>query len=129
MVTRRISMKTTTIAFLLALAPLASAQEFKPVDVKPGLWETTMKMDMAGMLARNMPQIPAERLAQLPPEQRQRIEAMMKGGSMPPSTSKSCITREMLDKGLSFHHDNSCTYKVTASSSNSQTMHMDCSKG
>lgn len=125
-------MKTTILALAAVLLPvMASAQEIKPIDVKTGLWETTVTNEVSGMPAMTMPQIPPDKLAQLPPEQQARIQAMMKGGSGGPrtTTAKSCLTREMLDKGLSFQKDNSCTYKLTNSSSSKQEIHMECSRG
>src|SRR5579863_7235884 len=106
-------MKTTIFAILTALAPLAaSAADIKPIDVKPGLWETTVKNDVTGMPAMQMPQIPEETLNRMPPEQRARVEAMMKGrGAGGTNTSKSCITQEMVNQGLNFQNDKSCTYK------------------
>src|SRR5579872_2966162 len=100
-------MKTTLFVLAATLAPLACAQEIKPIDIKTGLWETTTKMEMAGM--PQMPQIPPERLAQMPPEARARVEALMKGQGG--GTARSCITREMLDKGLNFNADKACTYR------------------
>ena len=60
-------MKNVSLLTLaLLLYPLASwsADELKPLDVKPGLWETTMTSQMSGM-----PPIPPEALARLTPEQ------------------------------------------------------------
>src|SRR5579864_9222764 len=116
-------MKTTTFVLFSMLAPLLGrAQDIKPLDIKVGLWETTATTEMAGMPAMQMPQIPPDKLAQLPPEQQARIQAMMKGKAGAPrtSTTKSCITREQLEKGLSFQQDKACTYKVASSSSSKQ---------
>lgn len=110
--------------------PLASqADDFKPMDVKLGLWETASKTDMPGMPA-SLPQIPEETLAKMPPEQRARIEAMMKGRGAPGSmTTRSCLTRESLDRGLNFQNDKSCTYKVTGSSASKEQVHVECDRG
>lgn len=56
----------------------------------------------------------------------------MKGrGAGGPNTNtvKSCITREMLDKGLNFQNDKSCTYKVNSSSAGKQEIHLECTRG
>jgi hypothetical protein len=124
-------MKTLILAGLAVLLPLA-AQEIKPFDVKLGLWETAVKTEVSGVPAMSaIPQIPEETLAKLPPEQRARIEAMMKGrgaggpGSM---TTKVCVTRESLNRGFG-QNDKACTYKVLSSSPNKQVVHMECTRG
>ena len=58
---------------------LSAADKLTPLNVKEGLWEITVTHSMTGM--PNMPAIPPDALAKLPPEQRARMEAMMKGGS------------------------------------------------
>ena len=57
----------------------------------------TVTHSMSGMPA--IPNIPPDVLAKMPPEQRARVEAAMKGG---PSTDvrKECITKEKLEKQL-----------------------------
>lgn len=118
--------------FLLAgvmMCPLVvSAQEIKPIDVKPGLWENTVSTQISGLQMPNMPQLTPEQLAQMPPQARARIEAMTKGA---PQTTvvKSCVTREQLSKPLLDNGDKSCTYKLNGSTSSSQTIHMECARG
>ena len=117
-------------ALLLAAAALP-AQDVKPFDIKVGLWETSTTTEMSGMAMPNMPQIPPEALARMPPEQRARIEAMMKGrgGSPNAMTVKSCMTKESLDRGALFNQqDKSCTMKVVSSTPSKQVMHMDCTR-
>jgi uncharacterized protein DUF3617 len=125
-------MKTTILAFLAVLSPLVSraADEIKIFDVKPGLWESTSKSEMTGMPAMaSMPQIPEESLAKMPPEQRARVEAMMKGRSGGPqtNTSRSCVTRESLSRGFG-QMDKTCTYKVVSSSPAKMDMHIECNR-
>jgi len=108
------------------------AQDIKPFDVKLGLWETTSTTEMNGMAMPNMPQIPPEALAQMPPEQRARIEAMMKGrgGSGPGTTTRYCVTKESLQRPMAFgQQERACTTKVVSSTSSKQVMHMDCTRG
>jgi len=115
---------------IVILCPAATwAQDIKPVDVKPGLWENTTTTEMSGMAMPQMPQLTPEQLAQLPPEARARLQAM-KGGMGTPrvSTSKACITKEQLSKPLS-NIDQSCTAKLVSSTSSSQQIHFDCSRG
>jgi len=124
-------MKTTIVALLTLFSPLlASADDIIKLDVKPGLWETSTKTEMSGMPAMQMPQIPEETLAKMPPEQRARVEAMMKGrgmGGPMSNTSRSCQTRETIDKGFG-QRDQACTYKVTNSLFAKQEIHVDCTR-
>jgi hypothetical protein len=123
-------MKTTVLAFLTAFSPLlVGADNAITIDVKPGLWETTVKSEMSGVTMQ-MPQIPEETLAKMPPEQRARVEAMMKGRGMNnTNTTRSCITREMISQGLAYQNDKSCSYKLTGSSSSRQDIHVECTRG
>jgi hypothetical protein len=108
------------------------ADDIKPFDAKPGLWETTNTTEITGMPV--MPQIPPEALAKMTPEQRAQFDAMMKGrgaaGGPRSTTTKSCLTREALERGLAFHQsDKSCAPKVVSSSSSKQVMHVECDQG
>jgi hypothetical protein len=107
------------------------AQDIKPIDIKPGLWENTVTTQMSGMNMPSMPPISPDQLAKMPPEARARVEAMMKGGAGAPqtSTNKSCITKENLSKAIFDNGDKSCTYKLLNSSSSSQKIHVDCTRG
>jgi hypothetical protein len=127
---------TTTILFSIAvLCPLAAltAQEIKPFDVKPGLWEDTTNIEMLQVPAipqSAMPQLTPDQLAKMPPAARQQLENMMagRGGAPITTTTKSCITREMLDKAMAFG-DNSrtnCTRKIVNSSPGKFELHFDC---
>jgi Protein of unknown function (DUF3617) len=117
-------------ALLLSSAALP-AQDIKPFDVKLGLWETTSTTEMSGMAMPNMPQIPPDALSRMPPEQRARVEAMMKGrgGAARPVTTKVCITKETLAHAGAFGQtDKSCTMTVVSSTPSKQVMHMDCTR-
>ena len=80
-----------------------------------------------------MPQIPPETLAKMPPAQRAQIEGMMKGrgpGSPHAVTTKSCMTKESIEKAQAFSQsDKSCTSKVVSSSSTKMVMHVECTEG
>jgi hypothetical protein len=117
-------MKNLTLSALMLLAPLAcrAADTATPLDVKPGLWESTVNLQ-----ANGMPVIPEATLAQLPPEQRAKIEAAMKSAN----TSQSCRTAESLSKPLSFgdRPGSNCTRTLTSSSSGGMEFHMECVNG
>lgn len=110
-------MCTKLISCLIVLLPLALFAAEKPtmLNVKEGLWEVTVTHPSNGM--------PEDALAKLPPEQRARIEEMMKqkGVSMSGNTTvvKSCVTREKIEKGMAFatENRNNCTRTIVNSSS------------
>jgi uncharacterized protein DUF3617 len=83
---------------LCASVVLAGAGDFRPLNVKTGLWEETWTSTSSG--APPMSADMQARLAQMTPEQRARIEAYMK--SMTSGTPKTrifkvCITKEKLN--------------------------------
>ena len=116
-------MRTKLICFLIVLASPALFAEDKPnLNVKEGLWETTVTHPSNGM-----PGMPPDALASLPPDQRARVEEMMKqkGMSMSGNTTvvKNCVTKEKIEKGMAFaaentaKKDNNCTRTTVNSSS------------
>ena len=119
-------MRNLTLFALILLAPLAgrAADEMTPLDVKPGLWESTVTIQSSGM-----PGIPEETLAKLPPEQRARMEAAVK--APPHVTSRSCRTSETLKKPLEFgdRANSSCKRTVVSSSPGAMEFHLECNNG
>jgi len=115
---------------LACLPPLAGwAADVAPMDVKLGLWETTVTSQMSGM-----PSIPAEALAKLTPEQRAKMEAGMQGrggGSSRTTTAKHCVTKETLNGPLAFVNDKdqNCKRTVVSSTGAKQDIHMECTSG
>jgi hypothetical protein len=124
-------MRILAIATLTLFGAAASwaADSITPLDVKTGLWES--KTTMSGLPnMRATPSIPTEQLAKLPPEQRARVEAMMKsrvgGGGM---TTKVCITPESLSSGQAFSRvQNGCTRKIVSATSAKQEIHLECNQ-
>ena len=99
------------------------AGDFTPLNVKEGLWEVTVTHTMTGMPAVN---IPADAMAKMPPEQRARMEAMMKGGAST-DVRKECITKEKLEKQSAFSDDRKeCTHTVLNSTSSKLEMKIHC---
>jgi hypothetical protein len=121
-----------TALFLAATA--AWAADPTPLDLKTGEWEYTVTMQMSGMgqpSAAKMPQIPADQLAKLPPEQRAKIEAALKQAgniaSGKPTTSKNCVKQEDLVRLNPLGNaDKSCKLTVINSSRSKLEAHMDC---
>ncbi len=134
-----ITMKSILLITVALLAPLTTwaADDIKPFDGKPGLWETTSTTEMSGMPAMPaMPQIPPEQLAKMTPQQRAQVEAMMKsrmgaaGGAPQSNTTKVCLTADSFKNALAMSQNReNCTNKLTASTSSSQTIHMECTQG
>lgn len=96
------------------------------LNVKLGLWETTVTSTMTGM--PSIPSIPDSALAQLPPDQRAKIQQMIEERNGKPTTAKSCLTKEKLQKSNPFQNaPKGCTYTVTSSTSSKMEVKMDCS--
>ena len=119
-----------SLAFvLLSSSALWASDQLQWPDVKTGLWETTMTHSpISGM---GMPNIPPDVLAKLTPEQRARMEDMMKnkGAGSKTTTVKSCITKEKLEKRLAFRDErNECTHTVVSSSSKGFEVKVHCAQ-
>lgn len=119
-------MRLTILA--LVLSPLLSKAD-QPLDVKLGLWETVSRTELPALPA-SRPQIPPDALARMTPEQRARIEAILKSRGTPGAiTTRSCLTRESLEHGLNLRNDQACTYKLTGSSAIRQQIQVECRQG
>ncbi len=117
--------KLVISSILLLTGMLWAADKLTPLNVKPGLWETTRTYKRVGA-----PPIPPEMLARLTPEQRARFEERMKANSAAhstTSTTKSCVTREDLEKTPKFGQDNSeCAYTILTSTSTTAKGKISC---
>jgi len=119
-------MKTPRIALFLVFAalPVLAADS---LPVKPGLWETTVEIDMAGLT------LPDSVTASMTPEQRAKMEAVMKQmASQGPrtTTTKNCVTAEELKNGefnaARAAQDQNCKYQVVSSTPKRREMTMTC---
>jgi hypothetical protein len=117
---------------IILFLPLAcvAADDFKPLSVKPGLWETKSTTDIGGA----GPLIPEEALAKMTPAQRAQMEAAMKAHPINGShtnTTKSCFTQDLLGKPMTFGQDKTtnCKFDVSRSSSSVQEIHIACGEG
>ncbi len=111
---------------LVVLFPFAvqSDSTIQPLNVKLGLWQTTASMTMSGL-----PPIPDSALAQMSPDQRAKMEEMMKKMSGQQTTSKSCVTKDKLEKSEGFRNaPKSCTYTIVSSTSSKLEMKMECTQ-
>jgi hypothetical protein len=92
-----------------------SGVKIKPLNVKPGFWETTTTSKVSGA-----PPIPPETLARLTPEQRARLEERMRansGGSTNTVTDKHCVSKEDVEKADFGQGKGECTYTIQTSTS------------
>jgi Protein of unknown function (DUF3617) len=113
---------------LLILTPTAASLATTPLNVKPGLWETTVQQESSGM-----PPIPQAALDKLPPEQRARLETMIQaraaGG---PHTSsrveRSCLTRAELEQPFMPDENKHCTHRVVSSTGSKMEIEAQCAQ-
>lgn len=118
--------------FLLALVIFSSLTfwatvKITPLNIKEGLWEMTVTHSMTGM-----PAIPPETLARMPPEQRARAEAAMKGGTTA-DVHKECVTKEKLEKQMAFDEnrkdkDDDCIRTIVNATGSKLEMKFHCEK-
>ena len=115
-----------TFFLMIALALGASAAAAQ--TMKPGLWESTSKVggnpELDKMMARMQKQ-----MAGMPPEQRKQMESTMGGAQMGAGgmTTKSCVTQEMIDRGLLQHEQQgSCKTTLGKKSATDMTMDFSC---
>jgi hypothetical protein len=120
-------MKFSLAVVLLAASGLRAAEPV-PLNVKPGQWEATVTSQITGLSQASVPQISADQLAKMPPEQRAKVEAMLKGmGGPHTSTNKSCVKKEDLTK-MQLNNDQSCKTTLVSSSGSKQEIHMECDR-
>jgi hypothetical protein len=118
-------MFTKILLGLLVLFPFAMQSDSTvPLNVKVGLWQTTVTTNVTGL-----PTIPDSVLAQMPADQRAKIEAAMKQTSGQPTTTKSCMTKDKLEKSEGFRNaPKFCTYTVVSSTGSKLEMKMECTQ-
>ena len=117
------------ISFSLASAlfcAMTCAAQTTPLNVKTGEWESTIASDTSGQLP-----IPQDMLDKMTPEQRAKMEAMMKArGMQGPRTTvtKHCVKKEDLDKPFG-NENKSCKPTIVTSTATKQEIHMECEMG
>jgi hypothetical protein len=117
-------MRATFVGLILfSTMTIWAADKIQPLNVKPGLWETTTMVTRSG----EMP-IPAEFLARMTPEQRAKLEARMKANSAQNTqthTYKTCETKEKLQK-TPFADAKECSLTIVSSTSSKAELRMSC---
>jgi Protein of unknown function (DUF3617) len=121
-------MRNAILLGVTLLWPLASraADDYKPLDVKLGLWESSTTNQTNGV-----PPIPEELLSRLTPDQRAKMEEAMKArAAKGPQTrvTKSCLTKDELNKAMTFGAEGNAACKRTliTSTSSKQDIRFDC---
>lgn len=112
----------------LIAAAAWGADTLHPLDVKTGLWETTLTNQMNGA-----PAIPPDLLSRMTPEQRAKFEEAMKARAAQgahTTTHQSCLTKDKLNQPLNLtNRPKECTYQVITSSSSKQEIQYECAIG
>jgi Protein of unknown function (DUF3617) len=112
-----------TILFSLGVR---GEEKFHPLNVKPGLWETTMTKTTTGQLP-----LPPDALARLTPEQRAKVEERMRANSAPHTTTetrKSCETKQKLAEAPFSDEEKGCTRTIVTSSSSKVEAKFACDR-
>lgn len=119
----------TTLAALVLGFSVSGAQAQAG---KPGLWEVTSKLGGSPEMDKAMAQM-QQQLANMPPEQRKQMEAMMgkQGVSMSGApggiVAKMCLTKDMVDRSqMPMQTEGDCTSSVTDKTSTGMTLKFTC---
>jgi Protein of unknown function (DUF3617) len=113
------------VAFITCFSLAAYAVPIT-LKLRPGLWEMTSQGENSGALP-----IPAEVLANLPPDRRAKMEAALaasRARAAKPHVSRQCITAESLQRGIDLDEKrgNDCQEKVVSSSSSEMDVQIEC---
>jgi hypothetical protein len=119
-----------TVGALLSIAGLCAAgaalAQTPALDLKPGLWQITSTGSMTGA-----PPIPPETLANMTPEKRAQVQAMMQAAMAhagEPQIAQRCVTEDQLRRGLNFDErpNPSCHRTMVSTSSTLLVVHEEC---
>ena len=108
----------------VAVTTLVHAADYTKPNIKPGLWEVTVTPKMSG----EMP-IPDDQLAKMTPDQRAKVDAMVKGAGSKPHVYKDCMTPEKIAKGFQMERgadEQSCKRNIISSTASELTLHDEC---
>lgn len=105
---------------LLTTVLLAATGKIQPLNVKAGLWQTTTTSTFGGLAGgiASLPPGEQAKLAQMTPQQRAMVEAMMKKqyGSGPQTTTfKHCVTEKDINNNAPWGTGTRCTWNVLTS--------------
>lgn len=110
--------------YALVLATVAAHAQTAPL--KPGLWAVHSENETDGQKEPDL----SERLKNMPPEQRAKVEAMMKRRGIDPGANvmKSCQTSETLDSKNFVNSVNGCTTTYSTRTNKVWKSHSSCSQ-
>lgn len=109
----------------IALAGCALAQEHPNLDVKMGLWEMTTVVKLNGMASMMD-------TSKMTPDMKEKMENSMKASQArmaQPHTTRTCITKEKIDKDTMFNPDqaqSSCKRTVVTNSRSTLEVKLEC---
>ena len=113
---------------LVAAAAAWAADPIQPLNLKPGLWQTTLTVRTDGM-----PPMPPELAQKLTPAQRALIDSKAKARAAGPQTSvsKTCLEEPGLNQQLLLNlgTDRQGCKQTTKSLAGRQDVHVECAEG
>ncbi len=118
------SFRFSIVAGVLAVAVLGVQAQTTP-PLKPGLWQIHIDSEVDGQKRPDM----AERMKNMDPEARAKMEAAMKARGMDAGDSsgrKICYTRETLDRGRWAEQQGSCKTDYSNRSAGMWKWHSSC---
>lgn len=114
---------------LVTLTAAPAADTIQPLDLRAGLWQTTLTVETSGT-----PPLTPEVLAKLAPAQRAAIEAKAKAraGEGPTTTVKrNCLDEKDVNKPLTFvlgSDPHGCKQTISSSSATRREIRVECRK-
>ncbi len=120
------SIRTLIRSMLILAAAAPFAAQAAPLGAKAGAWEVTSTMTTTGLPKM---EIPADRLAQMPPEQRAQVENMIKmqKGEPVTVTRKHCVKdTDTLDRLLEAPKQPGCKNKINAQTATAVDVEVTC---
>jgi hypothetical protein len=107
----------------MGLAISLTALAADRLNVRTGLWEITTSTEISGM-----PQLPAEVLANMTPEQRAQLAAVLGGNGKGPRVDKNqeCVTEKDLEEPFKAQDRKECQSTVVKSSATQQDISLVC---
>lgn len=124
---RKMILLGAVLSSAMVLLVLVAGGNVNPLNLKTGLWQTTMTSTVSG--APPMTPDMQAKLAQLSPEQRAQLEAVIKsqyGGTPRTMTWKSCVKKEDLNKWPFDDPKNKCKYTVHSSTGSTMDVSGTC---
>lgn len=113
----------------LSLAALLATPAWAQTPLKPGLWEHSMQVAGDARMEAAMAKA-QERMARMPPEQRQQMEAMMANQGVAlgakAGTVKVCLSKEAAERGEPPPSDGRCRHETTQRSGGTIKFRFTC---